>query len=206
MTTTSDGRPPGKASTKGASTPVKGETPSTKSETAPTQPVAASSKGTAAPKDTEAPLQRATAPTRPVTAGPPGAVITPAPSGGVALPRQRRVHLTVNRIDPWTVLRLSFLLSVASAIITVVALMLLWIMLSAGGVFTSVDDSLESVLGDGALTLTQYFSFGKVLSVALLIGAIDVVLITALATIGAFLFNLAASMVGGLEVSATEEA
>ena len=72
------------------------------------------------------------------------------------------------------------------------------------GVFDSVDDTLESVLGDGALTVTQYFSFGRVLSVALLIGAIDVVLITALATIGAFLFNLAASLVGGLEVSATE--
>ena len=53
--------------------------------------------------------------------------------------------------------------------------------------------------------MTQYFSFGRVLSVALLIGAIDVVLITALATIGAFLFNLATSLAGGLEVSVTDE-
>lgn len=200
MTTTSDGRPPGESSTKGGSGPAKGATPSTKPETASTKPVAAPAKGQTAP------LQpAASAPKRPVPAGPPGAVITPASSPGASLPRQRRVRLTVTRVDPWTVLRLSFLLSVASAIITVVALMLLWAMLAAGGVFTSIDDSLESVLGDGALTLTQYFSFGKVLSVSLLIGAIDVVLITALATIGAFLFNLAASMVGGLEVSATED-
>ena len=200
MTTTSDGRPPGEASPKGGAAPAKGETPSAKPETAATRPLAAT------PKGMTAPLQRATEPPRPVTAAPPGAVITPTSATGVPLARQRRVHLTVTRIDPWTVLRLSFLLSVAAAIITVIALMLLWVMLSAGGVFTSVDDSLESVLGDGALTLTQYFSLGKVLSVALLIGAIDVVLITALATIGTFLFNLAASLVGGLEVSATEDA
>jgi hypothetical protein len=103
------------------------------------------------------------------------------------------------------VLRLAFLLSVAAAIITIVAVMLLWTMLQTSGVFDSVDDTLQSVLGDGALTITQYFSFGRVFSVALLIGAIDVVLITALSTIGAFLFNLAASLTGGLEMSATED-
>ena len=132
-----------------------------------------------------------------------GAVVAPAGSPYVA--RQRRLRLTVTRVDPWTVLRLSFLLSIATAIITVVALVLLWSMLATAGVFGSVDDALQSVLGDGAVTVTQYFSFGRVFSVALLIGAIDVVLITALATIGAFLFNLATSLAGGLEVSVTDE-
>jgi hypothetical protein len=113
--------------------------------------------------------------------------------------------MTVARIDPWTVLRLSFLLSVAAAIITIVAVMMLWVMLSSAGVFDSVDGTLQSVLGDGALTITQYFGFGRVFSVALLIAAIDVVLITALSTIGAFLYNLAASLTGGLELSVTED-
>jgi hypothetical protein len=144
---------------------------------------------------------------RPASSGRPaagaGAVVAPAGTPYVA--RQRRLRLTITRVDPWTVLRLSFLLSIATAIITVVALLLLWSMLAAAGVFESVDDTLESVLGDGALTVTQYFSFGRVLSVSLLIGAIDVVLITALATIGAFLFNLATSLAGGLEVSVNDE-
>jgi hypothetical protein len=132
-----------------------------------------------------------------------GTVVPPA--SNPLVPRGRRVRLTVTRVDPWTVLRLSFLLSVAAAIITVMAVMLLWAMLQTSGVFSSVDDTLESVLGDGAVTITQYFSLGRVFSVALLIGAIDVVLITALATIGAFLFNLAASLAGGLEMSVTED-
>jgi hypothetical protein len=119
--------------------------------------------------------------------------------------RVRRVNITIQRIDPWTVLRLSFLLSLAAAVITVVAGMLLWLLLSAGGVFISVDSTLEDVLGDGALTVTQYFGFGRVLSVSLLVAAIDVVLITALATIGAFLFNLAASVSGGLSMTVTDD-
>ena len=119
--------------------------------------------------------------------------------------RVRRVNITIQRVDPWTVLRLSFLLSLAAAIITVVAGMLLWLLLSAGGVFISVDSTLEDVLGDGALTVTQYFGFGRVLSVSLLIAAVDVVLITALATIGAFLFNLAASVSGGLSMTVTDD-
>lgn len=182
MTTTSGGRPPGEASTR----PEPASTTRPPTSTRP-EPPAPTGRPAAAPSA-------------------PGAVITPAPASSPALqPRQRRVRLTVTRIDPWTVLRLSFLLSIAAAVITVVALLLLWLMLAAGGVFTSVDGTLDSVLGEGALTVTQYFSFGKVLAVSLLIGAIDVVLITALATIGAFLFNVAASLVGGLEISATED-
>ena len=148
---------------------------------------------------TQAP--RAATPDR--SAAGPGTVVPPA--GTPYVSRQRRLRLTITRVDPWTVLRLSFFLSIATAVITVVALLLLWTMLATAGVFTSVDDALQSVLGDGAVTVTQYFSFGRVLSVGLLIGAIDVVLITALATIGAFLFNLAASLAGGLEVSVTDE-
>ncbi|MEO8105909.1 MAG: DUF3566 domain-containing protein [Actinomycetes bacterium] len=137
---------------------------------------------------------------RPVTGT--GAVVPPA---GTPVVRQRRLKLTVTRVDPWTVLRLSFLLSIAAAIITVVAVLVLWSMLASAGVFESVDGTLDSLLQDDSLTITQYFSFGRVMSVALLIAAIDVVLITALATIGAFLFNLAASLAGGLEVSVTDE-
>ena len=132
-----------------------------------------------------------------------GAVV--APAGNPLAARQRRVRMTVDRVDPWTVLRLSFLLSLAAAVITVVAVMLLWGMLQIAGVFGSVDETLESVLGDGALTITQYFSFVRVFSVAVLIAAVDVVLITALATIGAFLYNLAASLTGGLEMTVTED-
>ena len=122
-----------------------------------------------------------------------------------AMLKTRRTRMTILRVDPWTVLRLSFLLSLAVAVVTVVAGLLLWALLAAGGVFSSVDTTLQDVLGDGALTVTQYFGFGRVLSVSLLVAAIDIVLITALATIAAFLFNLAASLAGGLEVTVSDD-
>jgi hypothetical protein len=115
------------------------------------------------------------------------------------------VRTTVVRVDPWTVLRLSFLLSIAVALITLVALFLLWALLDAAGVFTTVDQTANDVLGDGASTFTQYFAFGQVFRVGLLLAAADIVLLTALATLGAFLFNLASSLTGGLEVSVIEE-
>lgn len=132
------------------------------------------------------------------------AVVTPAPQAS-PVKRTRRTRLTVQRIDPWTVLRVAFLLSLAAAVVTIVAGLLLWGLLAAGGVFTSLDDTLDVVIGDASFTVTQYFGFGRVLSVSLLIAAIDVVLITALATIGAFLYNLVASTVGGVEISVSED-
>lgn len=134
-----------------------------------------------------------------------GVVAVAAPTGGVPVVRSRRVRLTVQRVDPWTVLRLSFLLSVAVAIVTVVSLMLMWGLLSAGGVFDSVQESANDILGESSVTFTQYFDFGRVLWLSLLLAVADVVLVTALATVAAFLFNLAVSIAGGLEVSVTEE-
>jgi hypothetical protein len=139
-------------------------------------------------------------------ARPSGTTAVVSPSGNpTPVRRTRRSRLTVERVDPWTVLRVAFLLSLAAAVVTVVAGLLLWGLLAAGGVFDSVDETLDVVIGDASFTVTQYFGFGRVLSVSLLIGAIDVVLITALATIGAFLYNVVASLVGGIEVSVSED-
>ncbi len=132
-------------------------------------------------------------------------VVPPSASRNAPITRTRRTRMTIQRVDPWSVLRLAFLLSLAAAVITVVAGMLLWGVLAAGGVFVSVDDTLRLVLGSGSVTITQYFGFGRVLSVSLLIAAVDIVLITALVTIAAFLFNLVAGMSGGLQVTVQEE-
>ena len=142
---------------------------------------------------------------RPAPPPPRSEAAVAAPAGGTPVVRSRRVRLTVQRVDPWTVLRLSFLLSVAAAVVTVVTVLLMWGLLFAGGVFDSVQDSANDILGESSVTFTQYFDFDRVLWLSLLLAVADVVLITALATVSAFLFNLAASIVGGLEVSVAED-
>ncbi|HUW17194.1 MAG TPA: DUF3566 domain-containing protein [Actinomycetes bacterium] len=134
----------------------------------------------------------------------PNAAVAP-PTGATAYQRPRRVRTTIVRVDPWTVLRLSFLLSIAVAVVTLVALFVLWGLLSAGGVFSTVEQSANDILGEGATTFTQYFEFGQVFRVGVLLALADIVLLTALATLGAFLFNLATSLTGGLEVSVIED-
>lgn len=145
-----------------------------------------------------------TDPTRPGPAPMSDAAVA-APAGGVPVARSRRVRVTVQRVDPWTVLRLSFLLSLAVAVVTVVSVLLLWGLLAGGGVFDTVERSANDILGEGSVTFTQYFDLGRVLWVSVVLAIADVILITALATLGAFLFNLAVSLAGGLELSVTED-
>lgn len=113
--------------------------------------------------------------------------------------------MTISRIDPWTALRMSFLLSLAVAVITIVAVVLLWSLLAVAGVFTSLNSTINDVVGAGSFSVTQYFGLGRVLTFAIAVAVIDVVLITAVATLAALLYNLAASLVGGIEVSVVDE-
>ena len=120
-------------------------------------------------------------------------------------PRMRARRLRLTQVDPWSVAKMSFLLSLAAAIVTVVALVLLWIVLAVGGVFSSLDTAIVDIVGPSSPTITRYFEFSTVLVVALVLAALDIVLITALATLGALLYNLAATFAGGIQVTLSDE-
>ena len=120
-------------------------------------------------------------------------------------PRMRARRLRLTQVDPWSVAKMSFLLSLAAAIVTVVALVLLWIVLAIGGVFSSLDTAIVDIVGPSSPTITRYFEFSTVLVVALVLAALDIVLITALATLGALLYNLAATFAGGIQVTLSDE-
>lgn len=144
-----------------------------------------------------------------------GAALSPASTAGPGASRALRsptasTHATtVNlvHIDPWSVTRHAFAISVALMVVAVVAAAVLWIMLAMSGVWTSINDSLGSVLADGSETfdITDYLGFGRMIGAAVVLSAINVVFMTALATIGAQLYNLVAAMSGGVEVTLTED-
>jgi hypothetical protein len=135
----------------------------------------------------------------------------PAPASNVqthdtAAPRVAR--LTVASIDPWSALKLSFLLSVAAVIALVIGVAVLWLVLNGIGVF----DQLNKVLGTIGLSTTteqfdiyKYVGFGKVLSIAIVIGVINAALLTALATVTTLLYNLSAGLVGGVRVTLSDD-
>ncbi|PPK93860.1 transmembrane protein DUF3566 [Kineococcus xinjiangensis] len=118
----------------------------------------------------------------------------------------RRVRLTLARVDPWTVTKLSFLLSVAIGMALVVATGVVWVVLNGMGVFSDVNGVLRDIVGPNAgVDVFEYVGFGKVISLATVVAVVDVVLLTALATLVAFLYNVSAALVGGLRVTLSDD-
>jgi hypothetical protein len=120
----------------------------------------------------------------------------------------RRARLRLTRIDPWSVMKTAFLLSIAFGLVTVVSVFMVWSVLGAAGVWDSINETVQNILGgDGAgnFDVQNYVGVSRVMGFTLLVAVIDVVLITAIATLGAFLYNMAAALLGGIEVTLTED-
>ena len=143
--------------------------------------------------------------------GPPGTVVTP--SGGAPVRTVRRARVAVTRVDPWSVMKISFALFVALAIVLLVAVGILWWVLDSSGVFDQVSQSILKVTGTdngsgnlaaGSFQLKNYIGFGRVMGITTILVVINTILLTALSTLAAFLFNLSTGLVGGVDVTLTE--
>ncbi|MEI8406896.1 MULTISPECIES: DUF3566 domain-containing protein [unclassified Kribbella] len=123
-------------------------------------------------------------------------------------PQTRKARLRMSRIDPWSVMKTSFLLSIAFGIVTWVAVFIVWSAIGAAGVFDNINNTVTEVLGTPAaepFRIENYINTGKVMGFTTLLACADVLIITALATLGSFLYNIAATLLGGLEVTLASE-
>ncbi|CAM5474914.1 MULTISPECIES: DUF3566 domain-containing protein [Streptomyces] len=129
-------------------------------------------------------------------------------TGARTTPRVRKARLRVSKADPWSVMKVSFLLSIALGICTIVASAVLWMVMDAMGVFSTVGGTISEATGSNesnGFDLQSFLSLPNVLLFATVIAVIDVVLATALATLGAFIYNLSAGFVGGVELTLAED-
>src|SRR3954467_9626562 len=120
----------------------------------------------------------------------------------------RRARLRLRRIDPWSVMKTAFLLSIAFGIVTIVSVLMVWSVLGAAGVWDSINQTVQDIVGgqDAAgFDVENYVGTSRVLGFTMLVAVIDVVLLTAIATLGAFLYNMAAALLGGIEVTLSED-
>ena len=125
----------------------------------------------------------------------------------------RRARLALKRIDPWSVMKFSFAVSLVLFLVIIVATAVLYLALDAMHVFDSINGSLGELIksgggasADGGTSPDGGFQItaGGVIGTSALVGAVNVVLFTALATLSAFIYNVCADLVGGIEVTLAE--
>jgi hypothetical protein len=119
----------------------------------------------------------------------------------------RQAHLMVSRFEPWSVMKFSFMISLACFVILFVAVTLLYGTLAGLGVFDSIQKALSNVTsgqGTAGVSVAHWFSASTILSYTALLGVLNVFLITAFATVGSVVYNLTAHLVGGVEVTLRE--
>jgi uncharacterized membrane protein len=118
----------------------------------------------------------------------------------------RTVRLTIANIDPWSVMKMSFLLSLAIAIAMLVATLVLWLVLQMTGVMGNIESTLSEIAGtESADQLLALVSLPRVMATAFVLGLVNIVLMTALSTLFAFLYNIGASIVGGFHLTLTDD-
>ena len=135
----------------------------------------------------------------PASAGPPSS----AQARSVRLPR--RTNLQLQRLEPWSVLKLSLVLSVVGFLVWMVAVGVLYGVLAGMGVWDQINGTYSDLTSaNNAQMNADLVSGGRVFGVALVIGLVNIVLMTALATVGSLVYNIAADFFGGIEVTLSE--
>lgn len=117
----------------------------------------------------------------------------------------RRIRLTLARLDPFSVMKLSFLIAVAVGIATVVSVAVLWNIVDAIGLWAKLDQLGRDLNGGKPLPFMDFFQFKKMVSYGVVVAFVNLVIITALGTLLAFLYNIVAALLGGLRMTFTDE-
>ncbi|MBB5913770.1 hypothetical protein BJY24_002637 [Nocardia transvalensis] len=120
-----------------------------------------------------------------------------AAAGGEPL----RATVQVRHIDPWSTLKISLVISVAMFFVWMLAVGFLYIVLSGMGVWDRLNSSFTDIMSNGSSSSSALIDAGSVFGYAAVIGLINVVLLTALSTVGVFIYNQCTDLVGGIQVT-----
>ena len=120
-------------------------------------------------------------------------------------PRKARLYLS--RIDPWSVAKIAFMLSLALGVVIVVAVGVIWYALDSLGVFQTLSRNVNDVIGGSTSTfnLMSVLDFSRVMGVAVVVASVEIVLTSLLTTLLAVMYNLSVGLTGGIEVVLTDD-
>ncbi|MGV9674392.1 DUF3566 domain-containing protein [Nocardia sp. NPDC003482] len=137
--------------------------------------------------------------------GPQAVPISPAVPAAVAQAvstgEPLRATVQVRHIDPWSTLKISLVISVAMFFVWMLAVGFLYIVLSGMGVWDRLNSTFTDMVSDNGSSSASLIDAGSVFGYAAVIGLINVVLLTALSTVGVFIYNQCTDLVGGIQVT-----
>ena len=116
-------------------------------------------------------------------------------------PKNRRATMRLVYIDFWSALKMSFLVSIIVAAITVALSLIVWSLMERFGVVASASGFLEDIAGAQGANLVAGLTFPNVMTFTLVVALLEVIVVSALGAIFAALFNLAVHVVGGWKVT-----
>jgi hypothetical protein len=112
-----------------------------------------------------------------------------------------RASMQIRRIDPWSMLKVSLMLSVALFFVWMIAVAFLYLVLGGMGVWAKLNSNVGDLLNNTSGSSGELVSSSTIFGGAVLIGLVNIVLLTAMATIAAFVYNLTTDLIGGIEVT-----
>ncbi|AZZ56581.1 DUF3566 domain-containing protein [Rathayibacter iranicus] len=120
-------------------------------------------------------------------------------------PAAKQVRLKLVYIDFWSAVKLSFLLGLSLAIVTIVVVYLVYTVLAQTGVFAQINGLIQDVAGAQAFDLNTVISLPQVMGFAIVVAVLNTIVTTVLGAIIALLYNLSVKITGGLLVGFTNQ-
>jgi hypothetical protein len=123
-------------------------------------------------------------------------------------PARRQAMLRLHRLEPWSVMKLSFVASMVAFVALFTAVAVLYPVLSGLGFLAWLQNTVAGIFTSGtpaeAHQVASWFSASRILGWTALLGAVGIVLTTALSTIGSVIYNLIARKLGDVEITLRE--
>jgi len=111
----------------------------------------------------------------------------------------KQVRLRLVYIDFWSAVKLSFLASVALAIVTIVSFFLIHLLLQQTGLITKADEFV-GMLTDNAVSVSAMLGLPQVMAFAAVISILNLIVFTVMGAVVAGVYNMAVKVTGGLLV------
>jgi hypothetical protein len=115
----------------------------------------------------------------------------------------KQVRLRLVYIDFWSAVKLSFLVGLCLAIISIVGALLIWIVLDQTGIFDNLNSLFKDISGTSGSDLKSILSLGTVMGFSIVVAILNLVVTTALGAVCSLLYNLSVKITGGLLIGFT---